>query len=331
MKRYLLGDIGGTNARFALAEEGADDQPLVFRHKASFATADYRSLEDALSRFLSDIQRPPLDAAAICAAGPLLSEGGTDRIRMTNCPWDISSGAIAQVTGCAHPRLMNDFTALALAIPELPAEALHAVGDGVAEVGRPIALLGAGTGLGVASLVHDGTRYIPVPGEGGHVDLPVTDEFEIEILRRFMARFGRVSVERVLSGPGLVSLYEVLGELRRRPVEVGLTPEEVAAHAGDGSCPIAVEAVSFFCGWLGSVAGNLALTLWASGGIYIGGGIVPGWVVSRSGLFDEAHFRRRFEAKGRFAEHLAGFPVHVILAEEPAFFGLAAAAREASR
>lgn len=330
MKRYLLGDIGGTNARFALAEE-ENGQPLALRHKTSFATVDYRSLEDALSRFLSDIQRPRLDAAAICAAGPLLSDGETTRIRMTNCPWDISSGAIAWVSGCAHPCLINDFTALALAIPELPASTLHAVGDGVAEAGRPVALLGAGTGLGVASLVHDGRRYIPVPGEGGHVDLPVTDEFEIEILRRFMARFGRVSVERVLSGPGLVSLYEVLGELRRRPVEVGLTPEDVAARAADGSCPVCGEAVSFFCGWLGSVAGNLALTLWASGGVYIGGGIVPGWVSSGSGLFDEAHFRRRFEAKGRFAEHLAGFPVHVILAEEPAFFGLAAAAREVAR
>ena len=329
MKRYLLGDIGGTNARFAYAEEG-EGALLSFRHKANFATADYRSLEDALSRFLSDIQRPPLDAAAICAAGPLFVEGETSRIRMTNCPWDISTKAIAKVSGCARPRLMNDFTALALAVPELSSEALHPVGDGEAEANRPIALLGAGTGLGVASLVHDGTRYIPVPGEGGHVDLAATDELEIEILRRFMARFGRVSVERVLSGPGLVSLYEVLGELRRRPVEVGLTPEEVATRARAGSCPVCEETISFFCGWLGSVAGNHALMLWASGGVYIGGGIVPGWVASGSDLFDEAHFRRRFEAKGRFAEHLARFPVHVIMAEEPAFLGLAAAAREAA-
>ena len=330
MKRYLLGDIGGTNARFALATEGAGE-PLSFLHKANFATADYRSLEDALSRFLSDIQRPSLDAVAICAAGPLFQEEGMARIRMTNCPWDISMEVIARVSGCVKPRLMNDFTALALAIPELPSDALHPVGEGVAEADRPIALLGAGTGLGVASLVHDGERYIPVPGEGGHVDLAATDEFEVEILRRFMARFGRVSVERVLSGPGLVSLYEVLGELRRRPVEVGLTPEEVASRAREGSCPLCVEAVSFFCGWLGSVAGNLALTIWASAGVYIGGGIVPGWIASGGGLFDEAHFRRRFEAKGRFAEHLARFPVHVITAEEPAFLGLVAAAREASR
>jgi len=323
---FLVSDIGGTNARFALArvrgKEIAVEAPTVFH------TADYAVLEGALAAFLDLKGRPRLDAVAVCAAGPVEGEGASAHIHMTNCPWNVSVKALAEVTGVTRPLLVNDFAALARAVPELKPHELHAVGGGRADRHAPIGILGAGTGLGVAGLVPHGGRYIPVPGEGGHVDLAPTNTREIEVLAHLMKIHGRVSVERVLSGPGLVALYATLAALDGASVEGRPTGADISEWAQAKSSPHAVEAVSLFCGWLGSVAGNLALTLGAKGGIFIGGGIVPGWIANERGLFDEALFRRRFEAKGRFEPYLAAIPVQVIMRGDTALLGLAHAARE---
>ncbi len=324
---FLVSDIGGTNARFALARPKGDaidiEAPVVFQ------TADYRILEMALDAYLEAKGRPHLDAVAVCAAGPVLGEADAARIHMTNCPWDVSVKALAAATGVRHPLLVNDFAALALAVPQLKPTELHAIGGGTADPRAPIGILGAGTGLGVAALVPDGRgRYIDVPGEGGHVDLAPTDQREFAVLAHLMERHGRVSVERVLSGPGLVSLYMTLAALDGVAIDGHPTGADISDWAEAKSSPIAVEAVSMFCGWLGAVAGNLALTLGAKGGIFIGGGIVPGWIEKRCGLFDEALFRCRFEAKGRFESYLAAIPVHAIMRGDTALLGLAHAAKE---
>lgn len=325
---FLVSDIGGTNARFALARvigsEVAVEAPTVLH------TADYATLDAALAAFLEQKKRPHLDAVAVCAAGPVEGEGGRAHIHMTNCPWEVSVKALADATGVSRPVLVNDFAALARAVPALRPDELHAVGEGHALPDAPIGLLGAGTGLGVASLVPVDRRFIVVPGEGGHVDLAPTNAREIEVLAHLMKGHGRVSVERVLSGPGLVALYSTLAALEGVPVEGKPTGADISKWAEARTSGLAVEAVSMFCGWLGSVAGNLALTLGARGGIFIGGGIVPGWIADDRGLFDEELFRRRFEAKGRFEAYLSAIPVNVIMRNDAALLGLAHAARDAS-
>lgn len=321
----LVADIGGTNARFALARsvEGGFDIPPP----SIYLTADYPTMEKALTAFLDATGAPRLAGVAACAAGPLEGEGLSARISMTNCSWDVTAETLAAVTGIARPRLMNDFSALALSLPGLKADELHAVGPAHAAIPRaPLGVLGAGTGLGVSALVFGEGVEVPVPGEGGHVDLAAANAHEAEILSRLQARYGHVSVERVLSGPGLVTLHGVLAELDGKEAPL-LTPLDIAARARAGDDAYAVETVRLFCGWLGAVAGDLALTLGARGGIYIGGGIVPGWVGRGEGLFDEQIFRSRFEAKGRFSSWLARVPVFVILRNDAALLGLARVAR----
>ena len=322
----LVADIGGTNARFALAV--AKDGNIDIPSPAIFLTAEYATLEDALTAFLDAAGRPPLAGVAACAAGPVEGDSAAARIAMTNCPWDVSVETLARVTGVESPHLMNDFAALALSVPALKAEDLHAVGPRRDTVPRAsVGILGAGTGLGVSALVFGDTHEIPVAGEGGHVDLAPGNRREAEILAHLQSVHGHVSVERVLSGPGLVTLYAAIAALAGREIGI-LSPADIAACAQAGEDELASEAVRLFCGWLGAVAGDLALTLGAQGGIYIGGGIVPGWLVSAPGLFDEKLFRARFEAKGRFGAWLARIPVFVIRRGDAALLGLARAARD---
>jgi glucokinase len=326
---FLVADIGGTHARFALARyaKGA----LEVEAPSVWLTALHAGLDVALEAFLKQKGKPHLDAVAVCAAGPVRGAGAGAMIHMTNCPWEVSAAALSRATGVEHPLLMNDFAALALAVPHLREDELQRIGGGEADPSAPIAILGAGTGLGVASLVPRGDGgYIALPGEGGHVDLAPTDAREIAIVYQLMQEFGHVSVERVLSGPGLVALYMAIGALDGASDKARPTGLDVSNRARMGTSKAAQEAVTLFCGWLGATAGNLVLTLGAKGGVYIGGGIVPGWIAEdRKGgapLFDAKLFRHRSEAKGRFKSYLAPVPVNIITREDPALMGLGWAA-----
>lgn len=326
----LVADIGGTHARFALARCG-NGAPIV-EPPAVWPVSRHDTLEMALDAFLAMKGRPRLEALAVCAAGPVEGRGEDARIRMTNCAWEISVRSLARASGVSRLRLMNDFAALALAVPELRPDDLCRIGGGEADMRAPMGVLGAGTGLGVSALVPvEGgmPRHAVLAGEGGHVDLAPGNAREMAVLSRLMHEYGHVSAERVLSGPGLVSLYTALASLEGGAAE-RLTASAIAERARAGSCVIACETVELFCGWLGAVAGDLALTLGAKGGIYIGGGIVPGWIAA-GGLFAADVFRRRFEAKGRFGSYLAAIPVYAIMCENPALPGLARAALEAAR
>ena len=328
-KPVLVADIGGTNARFALANRsasGIDIAPPVI-----FKTADHPSFDAALQRFLEVSGRPPLSGVAACAAGPVDGETSSARIDLTNCPWEVSVAALARATGIASPILVNDFAAVALAVPALAPQDLHPVGPALAPAPQaPAGLLGAGTGLGMSAIVYGDGVEVPLAGEGGHADLAANDPREAEVIAYLRARHGHVSAERVLSGPGLMTLYEALCALAGSVVRQ-TAPGEIAARAHRREDDIAAGAVRLFCGIFGAVAGNLALTLGARGGIYIGGGIVPGWLARYPGLFDEALFRMRFEAKGRMSHWLAGVPVFVICREDAALLGLARAAFATSR
>jgi glucokinase len=312
----LLADIGGTNVR--LATLTADGR---IANVESWLTALYPDFGSAVRAYaeLTGLTLP-VRAAAICAAGPVMGE----RIDLTNCAWNVSRSGIAAATGAASIALVNDFAAVAHAVPGLSAADVVQIGGAAAIADAPKVALGPGTGLGVASVVPDGRGgWVAAPGEGGHVDLAPTNDREIAVVYQLLREFGRVSVERVLSGPGLETLYLALASLDGVTFNAKPIAHDIAKAAFAKSDPVAVEAVALFTGWLGSVAGNLALTLGARGGVYIAGGIVAQW----GDQFDAALFRRRFEAKGRMKSFLAPIPCYVVTAKDLAFRGLAAIVR----
>ncbi|HRX61458.1 MAG TPA: glucokinase [Candidatus Competibacter sp.] len=307
----LIADIGGTNARFALAfPDGRIGSECIL------SGADYPDLIQAAAAYLREVAGPHPRRAAVAVATPISG----DWIQFTNSPWSFSTEAARQALGLEQLLIINDFTALALALPLLGPDERRQVSEGTAVEKAPIGLIGPGTGLGVSGLVWSGHHWIPLETEGGHVTFSACDEREWAIYRVLQRRFDHVSPERLLSGPGLVNLYTALAELEGWSAE-DLVPADITDRALTGSCRHCVEVLELFCGMLGTAAGNLALTLGARGGVYIGGGIVP-----RLGdFFDRSAFRARFEAKGRFSDYLATIPSWVITAANPALRGVAAA------
>lgn len=308
----VLGDVGGTNARFAWQDD--DDAPL--RDIATMPTADHPSLEAALRHYLSGLQRAAPPWCAIGIANPITG----DRVQMTNGQWSFSIDEVRRELGFERLVVINDFTALALALPDLPQGSLRQVGGTIAVPSAAIGLIGPGTGLGVSGLVRDTASggWVALQGEGGHVSLAAGDPREAEILAMLRDRFGHASAERAVSGGGLQALHDALCTLDGVSKNIALTAAEISRRAlakGDAQC---VAALDLFCAFLGNVAGNLALTLGARGGVYIGGGIVP-----RLGdAFASSRFRACFEAKGRFRSYLEPIPVYVIDADvSPALLG----------
>jgi glucokinase len=308
----LIADIGGTNARFALLDGVTPRDELVL------PCADFPRLVDAVEHYLKTVgaisvsQRPVEGAMDI--AGPITG----DHIRMTNHVWEFSAAATRRELRFERLIFLNDFTALAHSLRHLPMNELEPIGGGRSVPNAPLAVLGPGTGLGVSGLIPAGDHWVPLQGEGGHATLSVMTEREIAVLAQLHTRFSHVSAERVLSGPGLVNLYQALCALERVVPRV-LEPADISRRALDGSDRISMEAVSMFCALLGTLSGNLVLTLGAVGGLYLGGGIIP----QLGRLFTTSHFRDRFEDKGRYADFLGDVPVYLIRTPLPAFIGLA--------
>jgi glucokinase len=306
----LIADIGGTNARFALVPEGATEAlfPLVL------PCCDYAGPAEAAKAYLARIapeQRPRRAAFAI--ASPVIA----DRVTMTNHVWDFSIRAVGEILEMNSFRVVNDFTAVALAVPLLGDDDKVQVGGGLGDPNAPIAVLGPGTGLGVAALVPVAGSQVAVPTEGGHVTMAAATEREAQILGWLRPRFDHISAERLVSGPGLVNIHCALRGLAGLDEEK-VSPVELSHRALAGN-PLAVETLDTFFAMLGTVAGNLALSLGALGGVVIAGGIVPQLLPS----FLASGFRTRFEDKGRFRAYLRPIPVHVVTHSYPAFVGLA--------
>ena len=306
----LLGDIGGTHARFAW-QDRSDAEPSAL---ATYLCAEYETPLAAIRQYLAEHGHGKARWCAIGIANPVTG----DRVQMTNHHWSFSISQLRQDLALERLVVINDFTALALSLPVLDASELRQIGRGTATTGAAIAVLGAGTGLGVSGLVPaPGGVLVPINGEGGHVTLAADNEMEAAVVQHLRQRFGHASAERALSGPGLVNLYEAACALTGKEPLV-LRPAEVITHARDGTEPGCAEALQLFCGLLGSVAGNLALTLGARGGVYIGGGIAPRMLAEIEG----SSFRARFEAKGRFERYLRDIPTLVITTEtSPALIG----------
>ncbi|MGO4379595.1 glucokinase [Pseudoduganella sp. RAF53_2] len=310
----LLADIGGTNARFAL-ELGAGQ----ISHIHVLSGSAYATLADALKAYLAlpDVQAASgtgIRHGAIAIANPVNS----DFVRMTNHHWEFSIEAMRQEVGFEVLVVVNDFTALARSLPHLSDAQKHQVGGGMPQPGA-LGLVGAGTGLGVSGLIPSPAGWTALLSEGGHVSFAPMNADEVAILQYAWTEFEHVSAERLLSGQGIELLYRAVAHLRGQPAEV-MAASEIARRALAGECPLCDEAIEHFCTMMGTIAGNLGVTLGAVGGIYIGGGIVP-----RLGeRFDRSGFRARFEAKGRFRGYLSAIPTYVITAEYPAFVGVSA-------
>lgn len=308
----LIADIGGTNARFALCSpEGEIISPLSLECKK------YPSLEAAAKAYLSWIRYrgPAIKNAAFAVASPVL----TDQISLTNFDWNFSIEELQNRLQLEHLTVVNDFVAQALAVPLLKENQKIKVGQGEAAPGFPIVVVGPGTGLGVSILVPqpDG-RWTALASEGGHATMPAPYPEEERVIAALRQEYGHVSAERVVSGMGLTNLHRTLMAMHGLDAQP-LPPPEISRRALNGD-PLCREALQMMFGLLGTLAGNLALTAGALGGVYITGGIIP-----REGLlemFMESSFRIRFEAKGRFTSYLSRIPTYVMKADYPAFIGL---------
>ena len=304
----VIGDIGGTNARFAVASGGTYSQ---LKH---VEVRRYASLHDALTDYLNALpgQRPT--AGALAVAGPVFG----DAVALTNLNWHFSVSDLKTSLGFSALKVVNDFAATAMSVPFLSETDLFTVGPACEPASGPIGIIGPGTGLGVSGLLPNEGKWLLMPGEGGHVTLPASTDDEDAIIRVLRTRWNHISAERVLSGAGLVNLYEALCTIAGQPAQA-LSPADVTDHAIQRTDPLCVAAFGHFCALLGTVAGDLALTLGATGGVYIAGGIL----LRFKDAFTSSGFRERFESKGRFKTLLAKIPTRLILEESPALLGLA--------
>jgi len=312
----LVGDVGGTHARFAIATRADDERRFRISQARVLDAARYRTGDAALAAYLAELSTAPPKIAVIAAAGPI-SKGAVSFTN--NRRWRFDERRLAKTGGFARVSLINDFTAQALAIPRLRWSDTRFVGPplrGLAHATR--AILGPGTGFGAAALVDDGRAQAVMTGEGGHAGFAPEEDIEVEILRRLNKRgIERVSVEHLLSGPGLLNLYKTLGDIADQPAPID-APDQVtrAGLAGDA---LAREALARFCAILGSAAGNFALATGARGGVYISGGIAPDIL----DFLEASDFRRRFEAKDRMGDYLSVIPTRVVVQPHAALIGAA--------
>ncbi|HEY4113630.1 MAG TPA: glucokinase [Rhizomicrobium sp.] len=313
----LVGDVGGTHARFAVADLSDSGAPISGRQDLS--DAEFTSFGDALSKYLdrAKLGRKPV-AVAIAVAGPIVDRAVT----MTNRGWKLSEDDLKKA-GFEHALLINDFAALAFSAPRLAAADFHTVGPDLSGTADgPITILGAGTGFGVSCLARYRGRAVPLATEGGHIAFAPADDEEIAVLKALEQKFGRVSAERILSGPGLENLYGALAQIGGKGAEdLKAADIQKQAEAGDD---LARKALEMFCAIFGSVAGDFALAHGATGGVFIAGGIGP----KIESFLQRGSFRARFEDKGRLGYFVKTIPTRLIVTADATFLGAAYAARE---
>lgn len=303
----LIADLGGTNARLALVDRNGR-----VHLRRTYPAAAFTGVEATLARYLEDAGLESVPAAAVLAIAGQVSEG---RARFSNLPWTANAAALADAFSFQTVDLINDFVAQALAVPRLAAHELRALGPPIEPAPGVMAVIGAGTGFGAAALVPGPAGEIPIASEAGHAGFAPADDFELRLWRRLKARFGRVSIERVLSGPGLVAIYEALAAQGERALA---EPAQVVAAARQGNAQ-AADALARFARIYGRIAADLALTFGASGGVYISGGIAPkilDWL-------DSPAFRAAFEDKGRISRFVRRVPTFVATHPDPGLLGAA--------
>jgi glucokinase len=308
----LVGDVGGTNARFALARRTGDG--LALDHHDSFPAAGHPTFLDGIAAYIEACPTRP-SSAVIAVAGPV-TDGAID---LTNSPWRVSEAELATL-GLEPARLINDFEALAWAAPLLgPQDRVSLGGPEAGDPHAAVAIVGPGTGFGVSALVRDRMgREVALASEGGHASIAPGDALEDEIVRILRRRYGRVSIERLICGPGLLRLHQALAEIDGRETHID-DPAEITRRALEDANTPCGATLARFCAMLGAVTGDIALTLGARGGVMIAGGIAPRILP----FLKASPFRARFEDKGRFHDYVAAIPTQVVVHPHPALLGAA--------
>ena len=310
----LVADVGGTNIRLALATADGLAELRCFR------CADFISLEAVIRHYLESVAKTP-DYGCIAIAGPISG----DRFQMTNLGWSSSIRSLESSLGLARLWVINDYTAIAMSLPSLGGDQLLTLRRGEANGQAPMMVCGPGTGLGAAQLVPVKGRYHPVSGEGGHVDFAPVTPRQQQLHQVLARRFGHVSVEQLLSGPGLENIYQALVVLTPdASVATTLPASEITDGFIEQKCTLCIEAVNLFCQVLAQAMANMALTTGALGGMYIAGGIMPRLV----NYLDIARFGEDFINKGRFRQYLAAIPVYLVTEPQPGLIGAAAYLRQ---
>ncbi len=313
MPDCLVADIGGTNIRIAWVANMAG-KPECQRE---YRCADFSNLDAAIKQYLQDTRLGRPDHMALAVACAVTG----DAIQFTNSLWQFSQDALKKQFGLKSLRVLNDFEALALSLPHIPKDGLCQVGAGVAVNRSAMAVIGPGTGLGVAAIVPGAAKsWLPVSSEGGHMTFSPATEFELAVLSAAWKERQHISAEAFLSGTGLPILYRAIGRVRGETFDAEISAHEIGAFAMAGDDALCLLTINTFCEMLGTIAGNVALVYCARGGVFIGGGIVPKILP----LFIESGFRTRFESKGRLSDYLAGIPTTVIIGAAPALSGLGA-------
>ena len=312
----LVADIGGTNARFAIAEIKRDCIKIFEPH--NFRAEDFETVRDAAEAYLESVSVKP-SRACVAVAGPVSNE----EIVFTNSHWRFRPGDIKTALGMRDFKVINDFYALAAGIAFLPSDAFVNVKAGEGDPSAPVLVIGPGTGLGQALIVPNGGARKIVSTEGGHVTFAPRDDEEMAVMQFIAREHPRVSVERLLSGRGLVNIHRALCAIEGTQ-RASLQANEITAAAIDGSIPIAGKTVDMFCAVLGRVAGDAVLGTGARGGVVLGGGILP----KIRDIFLASTFTEKFLNKGRMQSYIAPVPVKLIVAQSAALYGAAATLEE---
>jgi glucokinase len=315
---WLVADIGGTNARFGLVRDAGRAITDVRKLKG----ADHASPQAAALAYLEEVGAR-VHRAALALATPV----NTDPVKLTNSDWIVSRAELAAALEVDRVLLLNDFEALALSLPGLRVEDdVRLLGRARPDAALPMAVVGPGTGLGVAGCIPNGRGWSALATEGGHATVAAADAFEDALIQHLRGEYAHLSAERLLSGTGLPTLHRAVCVLRGAPSET-LTPQTITQRALESGDPLALATLDTFCAMLGTFAGNVALTLGARGGVYIAGGIAQ----QLGDRLANSRFRERFEAKGRFRDYMSGIATGLIIAPHAALAGAATALMQSTR
>ncbi|WP_026375159.1 glucokinase [Aestuariibacter salexigens] len=309
MSVKFVADVGGTNIRLAQTQDGK------LTDIKKYLCADFDTIADAIQHYFDEFTDRTFSAGCIAIACPVTS----DWVKMTNHTWQFSTQELTQVLGLEYLAVINDFTSVAYSLTVLNDEQKVQIGTGESSPDGNIAVFGPGTGLGVEHLTQVENGWKTLDGEGGHVDFAPVDDTDLIIFKYIRNLHGRASAEEVMSGRGLLHIYQALAEHRGISPTID-EPAEVTLKALSGECEVCVDSLHQFCRIMGSFAGNLALNLATTGGVYIGGGIAPRFV----DFLQSSDFRQRFESKGRFEHYVKPIPTYIITEPDHGLLGAAA-------
>ncbi|MFY8273341.1 glucokinase [Pseudoalteromonas sp. SSDWG2] len=312
----LVADIGGTNARFALVTNYCKtDNAFVIEHQHTFPSCDFKSFEDAVDAYLSHINLPQIVRACLAVAGPIKGE----EVMLTNLGWQFNVSTLKARFGFENLEVINDFAAFAYAAPYLNETDNVCVKQGIAQPHSNIAVFGPGTGFGAACLARSQGKQAVMSCEAGHISLAPVTELDRQLHNVLREDLQHVSVENVFAGPGIARLYRAMAKVQGREV-ADIDAAQIAALAQNKQCIVAEQTLNHFCDWLGSVAGDIALSFGALGGVYIGGGILP----RMQDRLLNSRFNERFIAKGVMSQYNNQIPVTLVRQEHIPFIGAAA-------